>query len=221
MLAAKPVNPKEDSSPPVRAESSDSSVARLQLQLDLENGQMVDGIARLRSFAKALVQKQRYEEAVPVFEALLAADPSGVQTQESLARCLDRLGRWAEAIARYQLVLDADPERPDTLAALGLCLVRQDTPLAALAAFDRCLRLNPSHMGALLGKATCLRLTGDQSGAEAIYREAIRIQPEIESSLNALMDTPASLPRRFSPRRLPRFRNWKTLSRPRSRRRTT
>jgi tetratricopeptide (TPR) repeat protein len=194
MLAAKPVNPKEDSSAPVRAGSSDSSAALLQLQLDLENGQMADGIVRLRSFAKALVQKQRYEEAVPVFEALLAADPSGVQTQESLARCLDRLGRWAEAIARYQLVLDADPERPDTLAALGLCLVRQDTPLAALSAFARCLRLNPSHMSALLGKATCLRLTGDQSGAEAIYREAIRVQPEIESSLNALMDTPAEAP---------------------------
>ncbi|HEY1754933.1 MAG TPA: tetratricopeptide repeat protein [Bryobacteraceae bacterium] len=150
-----------------------------------------DGIEDLRKLAQALAGQERYEEALPVYEALLAADRPGVQTQEALARCLERLGRWGEAVARYRLVLDVDPDRPDTLAALGLCMVRLDTPLAAVTAFDRCLRLNPAHVGALLGKATCLRLTGDAAGAEKMYREAILVQPEIESALEALIGAPA------------------------------
>jgi tetratricopeptide (TPR) repeat protein len=158
-----------------------------QLQSQRDYTEAANEIESLRKLGQALVGQERYEEALPVYEALLAVDRPGVQTQEALARCLDRLGRWGEAVARYRLVLDLDPDRADTLASLGLCMVRLDTPLAAVTAFDRCLRLNPSHVGALLGKATCLRLTGDAAAGELMYREAIRIQPEIESALEALI----------------------------------
>ena len=149
-----------------------------------------DRVGELRSAGKALVQQHRYQEAVRVYEALLAVDGS-LQHQEALARCLEKLGRWGEAAARYQLVVDADHERPDALVGMGLCLLRQDDADGALAAFHRCLNLDPTHLGALLGKATCLRLSGDLEGADAVYRAAIRVQPGIESALDELISKPS------------------------------
>jgi tetratricopeptide (TPR) repeat protein len=183
MVAVKPANPS--------ANLSDTESNVVPIQSQREYAEAPDGIEGLRKLAQVLVGQQRYEEALPVYEALLAVDRPGVQIQEALARCLERLGRWGEAVARYRLVLDVVPDRPDTLAALGLCMMRLDTPLAAVTFFDRCLRLNPSHVGALLGKATYLRLTGDVDAGEQMYREAIRVQPEIESALEALIGSPA------------------------------
>jgi tetratricopeptide (TPR) repeat protein len=173
---------------------SDPDFALLQLQSQLENDEGADRIGSLRTIGKILMQKRRYEEAIPVYEALLAVDATSVQTQQTLARCLERLGRWGEAVARYQLVLEADPVRADALVGMGLCMLRQNTPVTALAAFDRCLKDHPSHLGALLGKATCLRLIGKADEADAINREAVRVHPEIESAIDELMGGEAEPP---------------------------
>lgn len=192
MVAAKITGPTGAGAPNSRTipQRPDSDSTLLQAQQDFQNSTGTDRIQSLRTLGKTLVQQQRYQEALVVYEALLAADPL-VQNQENAARCLERLGRWSEAIARYNLVLDVDPTRINSLVALGLCLVRVDTPEPALEVFDRCLHLNPSHVGALLGKATCLRLTGNPTGAEKLYRKAIRLQPGIESALDSLIGTSA------------------------------
>ena len=182
-----------------QVDSEDVDSTLLQLHSQLENGVGTDRIQSLRAIGKILVQKQRYAEAVPVYESLLALESTSVQSQEALARCLERMGRWAEAVAGYQMVLDAEPDRADALVGMGLCMLRQDAPLAGLDAFDRCLRILPSHLGALVGKATCLRLTGRPDEADAVYREAVRVHPEIESELDTLICGTVEPPSRHLP----------------------
>jgi tetratricopeptide (TPR) repeat protein len=165
--------------PLVPSEDADPDFELLQLQSQMENGENPNKTGSLRTMGRILMQKRRYADAVPVYEALISADPGNVQSQEALARCLERMGRWGEALARYQLVLNADPDRPDALVGSGLCMIRQDNPLTALTVFDRCLSLNPAHAGALLGKATCLRLTGRDAEADQVYGEVARVCPEL------------------------------------------
>ena len=76
-------------------EVSDPDFTLLQLQSELETQEAGAKVAHLRTIGGNLLEKQRYAEALPVFEALLAADPGSVQIQETLARCLERLGRWS------------------------------------------------------------------------------------------------------------------------------
>ncbi len=170
----------------------DSTLRLLQDKLESEEG--ADRIASLRTIGDTLIGKRRYNEALPVFESLLALEPTNAQTLETLARCLERLGRFGQAAARYRVLLEVDPDRPEALAGLGLCLLRQDEPQAALVSFDRCLRLKPFHVGALLGKAMCLRLAGKAAEAEEIYREAARVKPEIAKAVDELIGQTAGLP---------------------------
>lgn len=78
-----------------------------------------------------LARGGRWEEAVPMLEKVVAADPNRLPAVEGLARLRERQGRTKDAVAAWQRVHALREPRAAELVKLGqLAMDLEDTPLA-------------------------------------------------------------------------------------------
>jgi tetratricopeptide (TPR) repeat protein len=139
--------------------------------------------------ALALVQQHRAAEALPLFEALVAAEPDVPEHWSNLGNCLCELGREVDALPPLQQGF----QRGDRSAALFYALARAELahgrPLPALTCIDRALGASPLDAEFLLFKARvlfamdeteraadCLAILRDPGLPVALRVEAAEIQ---------------------------------------------
>ncbi|RPJ60650.1 MAG: tetratricopeptide repeat protein [Acidobacteria bacterium] len=111
---------------------------------------------RLFDQAALLVEKGKYEEAVPEFRRALELNPEDVRSHSKLGIALAGIGRVDEAIAEYRKAMELDPDYADAYSKLGLALARLGRPHEARQQFEKALELFPdsaeahSNLAALL-----------------------------------------------------------------------
>ena len=134
-----------------------------------------------QALALCLFRLQRYAEALPHFDALVAAEPDFAPGHAARGATLDALGDLgaAEAAYRQSLALDAD----NLLAVAGLASLasRQGRHAEARALAERVLAAEPGYPEAVIVLAKADMAEGQAAAAKARLRDLIadpRSSPE-------------------------------------------
>jgi tetratricopeptide (TPR) repeat protein len=142
---------------------------------------------------QALLALNREAEAVEVFEAALASDPSLTDVQRRIevlkfrglerdlagAREAARSGRADEAIAAYRAAIERSPESAFLYRELGEIERQRGENDAALEHFRKALDLDRGNRETLGKVGDLLESRGDFEGALAAYEESLGIEPDI------------------------------------------
>lgn len=131
--------------------------------------------------ARALVDARQYGQALPIYEALLRAQPANTDLLIETARVYAYADRHPEAIATYRRVIETDPgRRKDVLAALAWQTLWSGDAATALPLFAeaRGFATEPKLQAELWrGTGEACVQTGDNACALHAYREALALTP--------------------------------------------
>ena len=123
-----------------------SRLAELSALADSRN-RALDGNEAREKAALRLIQEQRYAEAIPIFETVLAAEPASVSAHRMLAWALSHTGDNKRAWRHYVKAVQYNPddfESYTNMAAIALSNgLTEGTEL-----LDRALAANPYHVTA-------------------------------------------------------------------------
>lgn len=153
-----------ESPAPVRADAPNpKDMTHLFADLDLASGLFV---------------AERYREAIPVFERLLAADPGSFMVTLRLAAAHSVLGHEREAERLFERAAAIDPGSLDLTHYRALYLLRTGRLDAALPLFERVLAATPDRLAALEGVGEIRMARGETGAAIAAYERASALAGE-------------------------------------------
>ena len=115
--------------------------------------------ARLNE-AIALLNLQRQDEALAIFDALTTTLDDNPGTWYNLGLTYRNLGRSAEAADAFSRAAELAPEDPDTHYQMGLMLAQTERYEDAAASYQRALGLAPYHASATFGMARAFIMRG-------------------------------------------------------------
>ena len=98
--------------------------------------------------AKELMAAGRYEEAVPIYQKLVAAMPDNPGLILNLGLAEEMGGHPARAIPHFQSVLRAQPDNIPALTSLGTSALQTNQPRLAIPPLEKLLTLQPDDPNA-------------------------------------------------------------------------
>jgi len=131
--------------------------------------------------AREKVDARQFGQALPIYEALLHAQPANTDLLIETARVYGFADRHKEAIATYRRVIEVDPgRRKDVAASLAWQTLWSGDAAAALPLFEqaRDFTTEPKALAELWRGSgeTCVQ-TGDNTCALDAYRQALALMP--------------------------------------------
>jgi predicted O-linked N-acetylglucosamine transferase (SPINDLY family) len=127
--------------------------------------------------AVALHAQGRLNEALPLYQRALAADPNHVEALTLAGGALTQAGQIETALQLLQRAVQLKPNSPQAFAHLGAAWRRAGRPANATAAFERALSLDAKLADAHLGYANLLLETGKAEQALSHFDAALAQQP--------------------------------------------
>ncbi len=124
-----------------------------------------------------LVDREKYEEAIPHFAEALRIKPNYADAHYNLANALARQGKVQEAIEHHQAALQITPGDVRTKNRLGVLLAGQGRYREAVACFEEILRTDPAYAEAYNNIGVALSEQGRYQEAIKHFREALRFRP--------------------------------------------
>jgi tetratricopeptide (TPR) repeat protein len=138
------------------------------------------------NLGSALVQKGRFEEALPHFEKAIQIRRDYGDALYNMGYALLRLDRIDEGIGYLEKTLDIEPGNYMAHNNLGVaCMMKKEYPRAVLH-FEEALRLKPEQEATHSNLGVALRNQGRFEDAESHFRAAIRINPAYAEAYNNL-----------------------------------
>lgn len=98
----------------------------------------------------------RYQEAIGLFEQILAVDPNNEKAQFNRATVLADLGRRSEALAEFDRLVKLHPDDADILTNRGIVLMQLQRLDEALASIDKALTIESGRIPTRLVRAQVL-----------------------------------------------------------------
>jgi tetratricopeptide (TPR) repeat protein len=114
--------------------------------------------------AHDLAARQRYDEAIEVYDEVLAGQPSNAEALAYRGWAQFWSGDASGAVDTLTSAIEADPEYPDTFAFLAIILDRAGAPDSALDALDRFDALDPPPAAQQLVGGLRARLEAEVGG---------------------------------------------------------
>lgn len=142
-----------------------------------------------QNLGELLLFTSQYEEAEPVFRALVAANSADVQAQANLARVLTQLGRGSEATEIYNRLLSSPNLPASEIFGIGVALFQSSDHARAAEAFGRVTQLQPGSRDAWFNQANALLAEENWQALLPIGERLVQIDPL--SSQSALILTQA------------------------------
>ena len=131
--------------------------------------------------AREKVDARQYTQALPIYEALLRAQPANTDLLIETARVYGFADRHKEAIATYRRVIEVDPARlKDVAASLAWQTLWSGDAATALSLFEqaRGFTSDPKQQAELWrGSGEACVQTGDNACALDAYRNALALTP--------------------------------------------
>ncbi len=127
--------------------------------------------------ATALHRQGRLNEALPLYQRALAADPNHVEALTLAGAALTQAGQIETALQLLQRAIQLAPNSAQAFANLGAAWRRAGRPADAVAAFERALALDAELADAHLGFANLLLETGKAERALSHFDAALAQQP--------------------------------------------
>ena len=110
---------------------------------DALTGEIRQSTRELFIEAQGLASQQRYDEAIEVFDEILATQPDHAEALAYRGWAQYWSGDASGALETLTAAVEADPEYPDTFALLAVILSRSGAPAEALDVLDRFESLDP------------------------------------------------------------------------------
>lgn len=133
-----------------------------------------------------LLQHGEYDEAVPLLQTFLAANPDDVDTLYNLGMALSDLGDLEEAKRHLSRLVELAPHHTNGVVALGVAQQRSGETQKAVSTLRQAVKLDPDNGYAqrnLGGVLLHLRVIDE---AEAHLREAYRLLPKDQMAIFGL-----------------------------------
>jgi adenylate cyclase len=169
------------------ANSLGVTLIRSEASRPTDHPDALDYLIRARAEAAKPTSREKYDEAIRLFEQALALDPRSVVTKNRLAiqltaRVLDQMTDTEAAdIARAeQLIgqaLAAAPDNPDAHFAKGQLLRVQRRCAEAISEYETMLTYNRNAVDALIQIARCKIYLGLVDEAFPVLEQAMRLSP--------------------------------------------
>src|SRR5581483_6309659 len=136
-----------------------------------------DSAAALFGRGSALMELQRWPEALESLDKLLAAAPQHLAALRRRGNVLLELKRFDEALTSYDRALTIAPEDADTLNNLALALLALNRQDEALADLDKALAAKPDDADTWYNSGNVLAALNRFEEALARYDRALAIDP--------------------------------------------
>ncbi|HEX4166064.1 MAG TPA: tetratricopeptide repeat protein [Bryobacteraceae bacterium] len=107
-----------------------------------------DDLAAQSHHAKELMAAGRFEEAIPIYQKLVAALPGNPGFLLNLGLAEEMAGHPQQAIPHFQAVLRNQPENVPALTSLGTAALQTNQAKLALAPLEKLTKVQPSDLNA-------------------------------------------------------------------------
>ncbi|MEG4799126.1 tetratricopeptide repeat protein [Microcoleus sp. ARI1-B5] len=135
--------------------------------------------------ANQYIQEGKLEEAIAVYQQVIAIQPENLDAYLNLGDLLSKLEKYEEAKAIYQQVIALHPERVEAYLNLGHLLSKLGKYEEAKAVYQQVIALQPERVEAYLNLGHLLSYGEKSEEAIAAYKGAIAVQPDkIEAYLS-------------------------------------
>jgi tetratricopeptide (TPR) repeat protein len=134
----------------------------------------------------SLLQEGELEQAVPLLDFFLKANPDDTDVLYNLGMALSDLGRLDEAKKHLQHLLELQPEHGGGLVALGVAHQRSKETQQAAVVLERAVRLDRTNGYAHRNLGSVLRSLGKHGEAEKHFRAAYELMPNDQRSVFGL-----------------------------------
>jgi serine/threonine protein kinase len=135
--------------------------------------------------AKASMEDQNFEQALMIFDKILADDPSQINIisysyVDALLGEATRLINADPELARGMLLkaLEIDPRNVDCLTQLGFIYTAQNNHQKAIEIYQAATAINPQFAGAFFNLGYLYQVTGDYVRAKEMYQRVIDLNPK-------------------------------------------
>jgi tetratricopeptide (TPR) repeat protein len=123
------------------------------------------------------LRKQKFSQALGLFERVLMVRPDDLDAQLNKAVALNALGRRAEAEPLVDAVLAKRPGSAAAQAHKGVCLLDRNELMQAVVHFKRALEIEPRHQIARHNLGRALRGLKQPAEAELHFRKLLEYRP--------------------------------------------
>lgn len=133
-------------------------------------------------YALDLLRHGELEEAIPLLQAFIAADPDDVDTLYNLGMALSDLGRLDEAKKYLSRLVELNQQHSNGWVALGVAQQRSGQTQDALKSLREAVQIDPSNGYAHRNLGGILLQSRQTSDAEHHLREAYRLLPQDQAA---------------------------------------
>lgn len=144
--------------------------------------------------ANILASLERYADALPLAEAVVALDPSWTEMQLNTGVVLSKLGRHGEALAKFEQVASIEPQNVRAVHLLGTAYHALHQWEKALECYDRVATIDPGNADVQMDRALLSLLLGDYANGwaqhEKVLPEIHRNNPNVDSQVYRRAFTP-------------------------------
>ena len=138
--------------------------------------------------ASGLFVQERYGDAIPLFERILAADPNNLDAVLRLATSHSLLGHEQQALDAFRRASRVAPESADVRTYLALHYARgRDWPRAA-PLLEQAISESPDRLVAIEALAAIREREGNRAAALALRQKARALRPFTAAELTHLGD---------------------------------
>lgn len=123
-------------------------------------------------------QKGQLQNALPIYESLLKAQPANSQVLHLLGLIAAQTGQFEKAVDLIGRAIEIFPGNADFYVNLGNAQKSLKQLDAAIACFDQAISLVPGHAQAYCNRGVALQELGSIDAAVDSYRQAIAIKPD-------------------------------------------
>ncbi len=138
------------------------------------------------------------DEALGIYDKVLAIDPNDTIALLGKGQVLSVLGDYKGSIESYDKMLELNPTDYDALSFKGFPLRMLGNYTGAIEVYDKALALYPENMGSLNSKGITLSEMGNYTGAIQLFDKALALYPnntiasdnreDVKSTLNLIKE---------------------------------
>jgi len=146
------------------------------------------GVTNLLHDASLAAEDGRLEQAIPLFERVVATDPQVLNAQLELGLALARRQEWSRALAPLRAAVARMPDFADARFTLGLAYASVGQAVEAVGELEAALVREPRHYPANLLLGRILSERGEAARALPRLERAVEARPDSAEARSLLAD---------------------------------
>ena len=128
--------------------------------------------------ALLLLQDRKLEQAIALFDEVIAEQPDHAEAHYKRANALNQLQKWEEALSGYDRAVQIDPNFAYAFCNRGTVLERLRRWDEALQSYEKAVALNPGDALTLFNRGSVLKELKRFDAALASYGQALIQRPD-------------------------------------------